>query len=29
MARLVAFGADNGLRDLDALDSVDLEAIQL
>lgn len=29
MARLVAVGADNGTRDLDALDSVDLEAIQI
>ena len=29
MARLVGFGADNGTRDLDALDSIDLEAIAL
>ena len=29
MARRHAFGGDNGTRELDALDSVDLEAIQL
>ena|SRR5213593_243128 len=29
MARVVAFGADNGNRDLDALESVDLEAISI
>ena len=29
MARLYAYGGDNGTRELDALDTVDLQALQL
>ncbi len=29
MARLYAYGGDNGTRELDALDTVDLEALSL
>ena len=29
MARLHAYGGDNGTRELDALDTVDLQALQL